>query len=486
MKGALQLLNDVMPAMFMSLVTYEEHESAIREVARATWMDAATFSDDDDEHLYHLPEAARRFIDETELKPVTIVSHEDPDPVSLVMSENMGAPPGWCTIVLQLTLQNARVGQLVVGAGPGMRFTQEHARLLEPLHEPFALAMLNAMRFRELEGLREKTGSPNHHALQVPQPEENGRIVGADSGLADVMRMVDKVAPLEGPALLLGETGAGKEVVAQQIHLRSPRAKGPMLSVNCGAISEHLIGSELFGHEKGAFTGALALRRGAIERADRGTLFLDEIGELSARAQSKLLRVLETMTFERVGGQRPLSVDVRVIAATHRDMGEMIGSGAFREDLWFRLNVFPIRIPPLRERPGDIPEMARYFLMSAVRRMKISNPPAIADDTMEQLVGYDWPGNVRELRNIVERGLLLSEPGQSWVLPPFEESYPRNGSPSAQADDGVLLSMDEAIAHHIRRALESSGGKVEGKAGAAERLGINPSTLRSRMKKLGL
>ena len=342
MKGCLKLLGEVMPAIFMSLMTYEEHESAIREVARATWMDGATF--DDDEHLYHLPEPARRYIDETELKPVTIVSHADPDPVSLVMSEHMGAPPGWCTLVLQLYLQDSRVGQLVVGAGPSMRFTREHARLLEPLNEPFALALLNAMRFRELEGLREKLDGDR--PSPAPRRQESARIVGADSGLAPVMKMVDKVAHTEGPALLLGETGAGKEVIAREIHLRSPRACGPMLSINCGAISEHLIGSELFGHEKGAFTGAVSLRRGALERADRGTLFLDEIGELSARAQSKLLRVLETMTFERVGGQRPISVDVRVIAATHRDMGEMIGSGAFREDLWFRLNVFPIHIPP--------------------------------------------------------------------------------------------------------------------------------------------
>jgi DNA-binding NtrC family response regulator len=317
-------------------------------------------------------------------------------------------------------------------------------------------------------------------------------IVGAEAGLASVMERVDQVAALDVPVLLLGETGSGKEVVARAIHARSRRAAGPFLRVNCGAVPPGLIDSELFGHERGSFTGALAERRGWFERADRGTLFLDEIGELPLEAQVRLLRVLQDHTLERVGGHRPVSVDVRIVAATHRDLRGLTAEGRFREDLWYRIAVFPIDLPPLRDHIEDVPALANHFALRAATRF--GTPPRIpSPEDLELLVAYSWPGNVRELIAVIERAVILGngarlEVGAALGVAPRAASGSA-GSPHA-SDRGEpgesFATLDEAVARHIEAALARTRGRIEGRGGAAQLLGVNPHTLRARMRKLGL
>jgi transcriptional regulator with PAS, ATPase and Fis domain len=301
------------------------------------------------------------------------------------------------------------------------------------------------------------------------------------------MEMVQQVAPLDSPVLLLGETGTGKEVIANAIHYSSPRKDGPFIKVNCGAIPETLLDSELFGHEKGAFTGAISQRRGRFERADKGTIFLDEIGELPPQAQVRLLHVLQKKEIERVGGTSSIPVDIRVISATHRNLEEMIASGRFREDLWFRLNVFPIMIPPLRQRREDIPALVHHFIDRKSLELKLTERPVLAPGTIDQLIAYDWPGNVRELENMVERALIKHRGG---VLS-FEALLPvavSGGREEVQevGQNQPQLSLDEINARYIRQAMKLAQGKINGPRGAAQILGIHPNTLRKRMNKLGI
>jgi transcriptional regulator with GAF, ATPase, and Fis domain len=310
-------------------------------------------------------------------------------------------------------------------------------------------------------------------------------IVGGDFGLRETMEMVRQVAPLESPVLLSGETGVGKGVIANAIHYSSPRRKGPFITVNSGAIPETLIDSELFGHERGAFTGAIEQKRGRFERASHGTIFLDEVGELPPQAQIRMLRVLQEKEIERVGGSKAIPVDIRIIAATHRNLREMVRAGQFREDLWFRLNVFPIHVPPLRDRKEDIPSLLHHFLGKKSHELKLPAIPDLAPGALDRLLCYAWPGNVRELENVVERELILNRGA------PLDFKTVSEGDDDAAraADAGEarqMLGLDAVSADHIRRVLKMSGGVVHGSRGAAALLGINPSTLRSRMKKLGI
>jgi transcriptional regulator with PAS, ATPase and Fis domain len=311
------------------------------------------------------------------------------------------------------------------------------------------------------------------------------KLSGGAVGLKDVMKKAAQVAHLSSPVLLLGETGVGKEIVANAIHSRSMRREGPFIRVNCGAIAETLADSELFGHEKGAFTGAVSLKRGIFERADKGTVFLDEIGELSLQAQVKMLRVLQHKEFERVGGSGPVKVDIRIIAATHRNLEDMVREGTFREDLWFRLNVFPIVIPPLRERKSDIPALVQHFIDRKSHELGIKNPPRLSPGAIDLLMAYHWPGNVRELENIVERALIVNKEGEALSfdnLLPHQET--RETTVRPEVNESLL--MDDAMARHIKYVLDLSKGKVHGKGGAAEVLGVNASTLRARMRNLGI
>ena len=363
------------------------------------------------------------------------------------------------------------------------RYQPEHVRLVEMLKEPFIIALSNAMRYEEVVRFRDRLASENRNLQQALHRRSVETLIGAETGLRGVIRLVQQVAQQNSPVLLFGETGTGKEVVAKAIHRQSANADGPLVTVNCGGIPETLIDSELFGHEKGAFTGAIEAKRGHFEHAHGGTIFLDEIGELPHAAQVKLLRVLQSMEFHRVGGGSTVTVDVRVIAATNRDLETMVRDGQFREDLWFRLNVFPIEIPPLRERREDVPALAHHFIEAKAREMNLGARPRLAPGAIDALIDYDWPGNVRELENVIERALIESR-GEPLAFP---ELGPHRvaGSP-AIGRPARLLPLDQAVAEHIRSVLSHCNGRVSGEGGAAALLGINASTLRSRMKKLGV
>jgi hydrogenase-4 transcriptional activator len=324
------------------------------------------------------------------------------------------------------------------------------------------------------------------------------RVIGADHGLRQVMQRVAQVARSTAPVLILGETGSGKEVIGRAIHAQSSRPLGPFIRVNCGALPTELIDSELFGHERGSFTGASATRRGWFEQAHGGTLLLDEIGELSLAAQVRLLRVLQDGVLQRVGGEKSLSVDVRVVAATNRDLADMVRRGRFRQDLWYRLAVFPIALPPVREHPEDIRAMAEHFARRAAARFGVPfRMPSEKDIAL--LEAYPWPGNVRELAAVMDRAVLLGEGvrlevaralgGPSPSMPSLAAPAPNPPAAApAQAATGPheIEPLDVVVRAHIERALAATLGRVDGPFGAARLLRINPHTLRARMRKLGV
>jgi len=388
-------------------------------------------------------------------------------------------------LILPLRIEENRIGHLVLRAYGEGRYDRSHVGLLASVAEPFAIALSNDLAHEEVVKYRDLLLDDNRFLNNELHSQAGDEIIGGNSGLRNVMEMVGQVAPKKNTVLLLGETGTGKELIANAIHFASPRREGPFIKVNCGAIPENLIDSELFGHEKGAFTGAVAEKRGRFERSAGGTIFLDEIGELSLQAQVRLLRVLQNHEIERVGGAVPVPVDIRVIAATHRNLENMVMEGHFREDLWFRLNVFPIIVPPLRQRREDVPALTRHFVAHKSAELGSGIPPAIAPGALGRLMDYDWPGNVRELENLVERELIRHRGGQllfDAVLPAESAAVPPLPANNLQPP----MKLDEAASLHIGAALKISGGKIHGPGGAAELLGIKPNTLRARMDKLGI
>ena len=369
---------------------------------------------------------------------------------------------------------------------------------IEALVEPLASALRHHVRERDAAALREAAEADRRSLLnRLGRKDIAEAIVGADSGLRDVMERVAQVARSDAPVLLLGETGSGKEVVARAIHRQSPRAEAPFIRVNCGAIPDELIDSELFGHERGSFTGAVAQRRGWFERADGGTLFLDEVAELPLQAQVRLLRVLQDGLVQRVGGELSIAVNVRVVAATHQDLRAMIRDGRFREDLWYRLAVFPIELPSLRERLGDVPALAVHFAQRAAGKLGLATCMPTEDD-IRLLCGYEWPGNIRELSSVIERAAILGNGRRLEVAkalgvaaPPASALRPMAAPPSIRAaaprvDTPPATTFDDQARTIIEAALRRSLGRVDGPFGAARALGLNPQTLRSRMKKLGV
>ena len=367
-------------------------------------------------------------------------------------------------------------------------FTDAHRQLLARLAEPVAVALANTARVHELTRLREALEADKQALLnKLGRHDVADAVVGVETGLRAVMDQVEHVAGTDVPVLIIGETGSGKEVLARALHERSRRARAPIVRVNCGAIPPGLVDSELFGHERGSFTGAVATRHGWFERADGGTLFLDEIGELPLEAQVRLLRILQDGTFERVGGQRALSVNVRIIAATHRDLREMVVRGSFREDLWYRIGVFPIQLPPLRERREDIPRLATHFAARAATRL-VGVPLMPTAEDLELLLSYDWPGNVRELAAVIERAAILGAGRVLRVAAALGANAPTaTPAPSPAAaplGSAALGTLDEAMRQHIELALLACAGRIEGSRGVAAVLRINPHTLRARMRKL--
>jgi len=307
-------------------------------------------------------------------------------------------------------------------------------------------------------------------------------IVGRSPSLLAVLAKVDRVARTDATVLITGESGTGKELIARAIHSRSRRSEKPLIKVNCAALPTGLIESELFGHEKGAFSGALSRRLGRFELANGGTIFLDEVGEMPPDAQVKLLRVLQEHEFERIGGNETIRTDVRLIAATNRDLLRAVQEGTFREDLFYRLNVFPVELPPLRERSGDIPLLVRFFVEKYAVQVD-RHVERIAPETLDRLVAYRWPGNVRELQNLVERALILSTDPELRIEPEILGAAAPPASPAQSASSKDLQTLQR---EHILAALNRSAWVIEGDRGAAKQLGLHPNTLRSRIKKLGL
>ncbi len=392
-------------------------------------------------------------------------------------------------LVLGLEIEHKRLGAFAIYAEGKSRFTKAHIHMVSLLREPFSIAMSNALRYEEVVKLKDIVDAENRELSRELRRFSCDEIVGSEFGLKAAMEMVRQVAPLDSPVLLLGETGVGKEVIANAIHYTSSRRGGPFIKVNCGAIPDNLLDSELFGHERGAYTGAVTQNKGRFERADKGSIFLDEIGELPLQAQVRLLRVLQHKEIERVGGTKTIPVDVRIIAATHSSMDEMVRSGTFREDLWFRLNVFPIVIPPLRHRKEDIPALVHHFIERKSKDLKIYPPPSVSAEELERLKAYQWPGNIRELENLVERELIHGRGKEKYERLTFEHfnvsrKTDKTGMP--RGGDHTVLALDEAMSRHIRQALQVSNGKICGAGGAAQLLGTNPNTLRSRMRKLGI
>jgi transcriptional regulator with GAF, ATPase, and Fis domain len=393
-----------------------------------------------------------------------------------------------------LNAADGPTGLVVFVARAPHHFRDRHLAMLRLLLEPFTIWLENDRRLRELRVQREAAEAEKQSLLnRLGRTDLNDTIVGADSGLRAVIERVDLVTRTDVPVLILGETGSGKEVVARTIHNRSKRAGGPFLRVNCGAIAPDLVDSELFGHERGSFTGATGQRKGWFERSDGGTLFLDECGELPPAVQVRLLRVLQDGTFERVGGEQQMHVDVRVVAATHRNLEAMVSDGRFREDLWYRLAVFPIHLPALRERPADIPDLAAHFAFKSARRLGLPACLPTPED-IGLLVSYAWPGNVRELGAVIERAAILGE-GRRLEIAKALGLIPQAAEPRilpiaipAPPRPGVakFATLDEAMSEHIVAALEKTGGRIEGPEGAAQLLDINPHTLRARMRKMGI
>ena len=375
------------------------------------------------------------------------------------------------------------MGTLDLAALTPAAFSPGQFGLLTRVAGQIAIAVRNAMSYERIEQLNAQLAREKLYLEDEIRSEQLfEEIVGRSAALRRVLREIETVAPTDSTVLISGETGSGKELVARAMHQLSARRDRPFVKLNCAAIPTGLLESELFGHEKGAFTGAISQRIGRFELANRGTVFLDEVGEIPLELQPKLLRVLQEREFERLGSTRTLRSDARLIAATNRDLSALVDEQKFRQDLFYRLNVFPIHVPPLRERPDDIPMLVRHFAQQFARRMKktIETIPA---ETMDVLVRYDWPGNIRELQNLIERAVILS-PGQTLEVPVMALN-PRTPAPAAVRGEEPQ-TLEESDRRHIIAALERTNWVIAGPNGAAARLGMKRSTLQFRMRKLGI
>ena len=379
-----------------------------------------------------------------------------------------------------LILHGRALGTLSVVSMQEDAFTDDDAKLLSRIGAQIALATANSMAYQEISSLRDKLAKEKLYLEEEIQTEYNfEEIVGDSRALKLVLKEVQTVAATDSTVLILGETGSGKELVARALHNRSNRRERTFVKLNCAAIPTGLLESELFGHEKGAFTGAIATKIGRFELADRGTLFLDEVGEIPLELQVKLLRVLQEQEFERLGSTRTIRVNVRILAATNRDLDHMVEEQRFRSDLYYRLKVFPITVPPLRDRAEDIPLLVRHFAQKLALRMK-KHIETIPSEAMKALQTYHWPGNVRELENFIERAVILTQGPDLFV-----SLAELKRTPSHTTNSGTT-TLEQAEREHILKALRESEWIIGGPAGAAARLGMKRTTLQSKMQKLGI
>jgi formate hydrogenlyase transcriptional activator len=385
--------------------------------------------------------------------------------------------------IIPLLAHERALGTLVVASLRENSFTQHEAELLTHVAGQIAIAVENALAYREIAALKNKLAREKVYLEEEIKTEYNfEEIIGRSASLRHVLQQVETVAPTDSVVLIHGETGTGKELIAHAIHNLSSRRERTLVKLNCAAIPTGLLESELFGHERGAFTGAVTQRVGRFELAHKGTLLLDEIGEIPMELQPKLLRVLQEQEFERLGSSRTIKVDVRLITATNCDLLQMVGEKKFRSDLYYRINVFPVFVPPLRERVEDIPLLVSYFAQKHARRMnkRIERIPA---EALQALCRYEWPGNIRELENLIERGVILSSGPELLVEPPKLRSAPAT---IPTENSGDPFTLEDAERSHILRVLRDTNWIIGGPRGAASKLGLNRSTLRSKMIKLGI
>jgi formate hydrogenlyase transcriptional activator len=399
-----------------------------------------------------------------------------------------------------LTTHSRTFGTINFASRNAEAFSTPDVELLQQVSSQVAIALENALAFKEIDALKDKLAVEKLYLEEEIRTEFSfDEIIGESPALRRTLAQVELAAPAGTTVLILGETGTGKEIIARAIHNLSPRRERTFVKVNCASIPAGLLESELFGHERGAFTGAVTQKIGRFEFADRGTLFLDEVGDLPLELQPKLLRVLQEHEFERLGGNRTIRVDVRVVAATNIDLAQLVAEKKFRSDLYYRLNVFPIHVPPLRERPEDVPLLVRYFVQKFSRRQN-KTVEYIPSPVMDALVNYPWPGNVRELENLIERAVLLS-PGKELRVPvaelkevstaavfaaPIDVASPAAPSSSPAGPSGLPRTLDEAQRQHILQVLRQTQWRIAGPRGAAAILGIKRTTLQARMRKLGI
>ena len=481
----LHYVKDFIPVWQMLIALYDKEEGVVETVAHATpeYYQASSIKT-------QIPAKGRRQVEAQRFMRVRRIKNTSHDPIAEPFCRDFGCLERAC-LILDLVIEHNFLGVVAFFGLSGEEFSLEHEQLITQLNEPFAIAVSNSLQYREAKRYKELLEDDNQYLHKELRRVSGDQVIGAELGLKEPMALIRRVAPTDSPVLLLGPTGVGKELMASTIHNMSPRHSGPFIDVNCGAIQNSLMDSELFGHEKGSFTGAASLKRGRFERAQGGTIFLDEIGELTPEAQVRLLRVLQEKTINRVGGTETIDLDIRVIAATHRNLEEMLDLGLFREDLYYRLKVFPIHLPTLRQRKSDIPSLVHHFIHKKATQMKMLTIPKITAEGMDLLISYSWPGNVRELENAVERALILSN---NQPLSFAEFSTLSSSNPSTHSDNRSYpinsqnenYNLDTAMANHIKQAMTLAKGKVEGESGAAKLLGINPRTLRNRMKKLGV
>jgi len=381
------------------------------------------------------------------------------------------------------------LGTLNLASRRAEAFSESDAELLDRVAGQIAIAVENALAFKEIDSLKNRLAVEKLYLEEEIRSEFNfEEIVGESPAIKRALGQVELAAPGNTTVLILGETGTGKELIARAIHNLSPRRERTFVKINCAAIPSGLLESELFGHERGAFTGAIAQKVGRFELADRGTIFLDEVGDIPLELQPKLLRVLQEQEFERLGATRTIHVDARVVAATNADLSRLVAERKFRSDLYYRLNVFPIQIPALRERREDIPLLVRYFVQKFSRRLN-KTVQYVPSDAMDALVSYSWPGNIRELENLLERAVILS-PGKELRVPLSEL---RNTPTPAEEESPLVVShpapvgtLEEAERQHILRALRHTQWRIAGPRGAASLLGMKRTTLQARIRKLGI
>jgi formate hydrogenlyase transcriptional activator len=465
-------LRRVMPSDYSSLALLDKDGAVLRNYALVFEGDPDIIPQGTTAALHHTP--AGRAVETR--RPVVLAAPELAQfKSSLVQRLASAGLQSLCCI--PLITRNRVLGTLNVASMKEHAFLAPDVDFLTQVAGQAAIAIENATAFQEIAQLKDQLAEEKLYLEDEIRTEQNfGEIIGDDPAFRRVLEQLATVAPTDASVMILGETGTGKELIARAIHELSGRRERTFVKLNCAAIPTGLLESELFGHERGAFTGAIAQRVGRFELANKGTLFLDEVGDIPLDLQPKLLRALQEHEFERLGSAKTIKVDVRLVAATNRDLTQMIADREFRSDLYYRLSVFPLSLPPLRERTADIPTLVRYFAQKYARRMN-KRVERIPTEAMDALANYAWPGNVRELENLIERAVILTR-GTSLEIPLAElRAAPETGTP---------VTLHDAERDHIRRVLEQAHGVVGGPNGAAARLGMKRTTLQSKMKKLGI